>query len=151
MACEDGGWAIRCGGCGLLSSEEPSVKFRDHAKQILCNDCEVRGSWQKIIGSMPDLPDPEKAEDGYESLRHVLDLAVEQAKSGKGKERHASEGQAFVDQPIVTEGEAMGSNHFQLGQARKKLLESIRLPPDRARAEILGAINYAAAAYLLIK
>jgi hypothetical protein len=32
----------------------------------------------------------------------------------------------------------------------KKAQESTRLPPDRAKAELLGAINYLAAAYLLL-
>lgn len=88
------------------------------------------------------------APEGYESLARVLQEALDQAAAGKGKERHANEGEAFEDQQIVQLGEWLGSNHFQLGQAAKKLLESARLPPDRARREILGAINYAAAAVI---
>jgi len=40
---------------------------------------------------------------------------------------------------------------YQLGQAMKKTQEASRLPNDRARAELLGAINYLAAAYLLLE
>jgi hypothetical protein len=43
----------------------------------------------------------------------------------------------------------MGSNHFEIGQACKKALESARLSPEKAVAELLGAINYLAAAVIL--
>jgi hypothetical protein len=62
---------------------------------------------------------------GYESLAAVLAAALEQAQSGKGKERHAS-GQAFDQQPIMTIGDMVGPG-YQLGQAIKKLHESQRL------------------------
>lgn len=87
----------------------------------------------------------------YSELRRVLDLAFEQAASGKGKERHAVEGERFEDQRIVQLGAWMGSHHFEAGQACKKLLESARLKPGAGMREVLGAINYAAAAYLLLE
>lgn len=90
------------------------------------------------------------ADDGYDSLRHVLALALEQASSGKGKERHAVAHRSFDRQPIMEIGHMVGSG-FALGQAIKKAQESTRLPPDRAKAELLGAINYLAAAYLLLE
>jgi hypothetical protein len=88
--------------------------------------------------------------DPYAELRRVLDLAVAQAAEGKGKERHVLGDEPFELQPIVRIGKRQGSNHFALGQAQKKAEECLRLPPDRQRAEILGAINYLAAAYLLV-
>ncbi len=88
--------------------------------------------------------------DGYDELRKVLAAAVEQASRGKGKERHATEGEAFEDQQIVQEGRWLGTNHGQIFQARKKAMESTRLPPDRARTELLGAIVYLAAAVILL-
>lgn len=175
--------------------------------------------WQKIIGAMPDLPDPDKPcdvcghtwhgctpgdcrcgrqkeshqpvcdtpgcgrpippggeghpeicptclaclelhdqvtqtlaerRDGYDSLRRVLKEAVEQTSKGKGLERHATKGEAFEDQQIVQDGVWMGNTGFQVGQARKKLMESTRLDSEHAKTEILGAIVYAAAAYLVI-
>ena len=88
---------------------------------------------------------------GYESLAAVLDDALEQAQGGKGVERHAGNGEAFEDQQIVQLGEWMGSSTvFDVGQACKKSIESTRLPDDRARAELLGAINYLAAAVITI-
>jgi hypothetical protein len=89
---------------------------------------------------------------GYDSLAHVLDDALEQAQRGKGAIRHASPRESFCDQPIVRICEWLGDggHSFALGQAVKKTLESARLSDDQARAELLGAINYLAAAVLLI-
>jgi len=42
---------------------------------------------------------------GYEPLAAVHDQALEQAQAGKGAERHAGNGEAFVDQQIVQLGE----------------------------------------------
>lgn len=89
--------------------------------------------------------------DAYSDLRRVFDLARAQAAEGKGKERHALPGERFEQQPIMAIGRRHGSNHFELGQAEKKLQESARLKPGAAKREILGAINYAAAAYLLLE
>jgi hypothetical protein len=89
------------------------------------------------------------AAPGYEQLAAVLDEALRQAQAGKGRERHGS-GEPFVEQPIVQICEDLGSPQFAIGQARKKSRESLRLPHDRARAELLGAINYLAAAVLVL-
>lgn len=89
-------------------------------------------------------------EPGYESLSGVLDEALQQAQAGKGLARHAC-GEPFVDQQIVQFGEWMGgSTAFAIGQACKKSIESTRLGNAEARAELLGAINYLAAAVLVI-
>lgn len=90
-------------------------------------------------------------EAGYEQLANVLDRALEQAQSGKGRERHAANGEPFQDQKIVQLCEWMGSTHGAVFQAAKKAIESTRLPPDRAEAELLGAINYLAAAVLVLR
>ncbi len=42
-------------------------------------------------------------DDGYDCLRHVLALALQQANAGKGKERHAN-GKPFDRQPIMEIG-----------------------------------------------
>lgn len=91
------------------------------------------------------------AAPGYESLAVVLDQALDQAQAGKGRERHATAGEAFADQQIVQLGEWMaGSTVFAVGQACKKSIESTRLEPAHARRELLGAINYLAAAVIVI-
>lgn len=89
----------------------------------------------------------------YSELYRVLMMAYDQAANGKGKERHAND-ERFEDQPIMTiaKGHGMG---YQTGQAAKKLQEAHKLlairGKDAAIREILGAINYAAAAILLLE
>ena len=87
--------------------------------------------------------------EGYEALGEALAAAVEQAARGKGSERHAEKGEAFSDQLIFEIPRRLGAcgSGFLLGQAVKKIYESARLGPERARAELLGAINYLAAAW----
>lgn len=95
-------------------------------------------------------PDFQKSrDDGYDPLRRVLQLAFDQAAKGKGKERHATDN-PFLEQPIMEIARMVGPG-YQLGQAMKKTQEASRLPNERARAELLGAINYLAAAYLLLE
>lgn len=86
---------------------------------------------------------------GYEPLAQVLQLALDQSQAGKGIERHGN-GLPFLEQPIMNIGRMVGTG-YQIGQAMKKGQESMRLPKERAQAELLGAINYLAAAYLLIE
>lgn len=85
---------------------------------------------------------------GYESLASVLFRALDQAQEGKGAERHA-DGLPYEHQPIL-QIERMIGGGFCLGQAMKKIIESGRLPADRAKAELLGAINYIAGRYIAI-
>ena len=85
---------------------------------------------------------------GYESLAAVLDEALAQAQSGKGSARHAC-GEPFHEQQIVQLGEWMGNAGFEVGQACKKALESMRLPTDAAIVDLLGAINYLVAAVIV--
>lgn len=86
---------------------------------------------------------------GYEALASVLDEALMQAQSGKGFDRHARPAQSFVDQLIVALCMELGSNHGDIFQACKKAIESTRLDDERAIAELLGAINYLAAAVIV--
>lgn len=91
--------------------------------------------------------------DGYAALQRVLDLAFEQSASGKGRERHAND-KAFTAQPIMAISRMVGLG-FPAGQAQKKVQEAGGLmrngSPDAAQAELLGAIVYCAAAWLLIE
>lgn len=87
--------------------------------------------------------------DGYAPLRHVFQLALEQAAEGKGKERHATD-KTFDRQPMLEIGRMVGHG-FCLGQAIKKAQEASRMEPDAAKRELLGAINYLAGAYLLLE
>lgn len=90
--------------------------------------------------------------EGYESLGLAIGEAVAQASRGKGADRHAEKGEPFSSQLIceIPKRLGPGGECFCLGQALKKICESRRLPPERARAELLGAINYLAAAWGLL-
>ena len=83
---------------------------------------------------------------GYSDLFYVLRDALDQAQDGKGSERHGN-GQPFMEQPALTITRAVGLG-FPLGQAMKKIQESQRMDTDAAKRELLGAINYLAAAIL---
>lgn len=89
----------------------------------------------------------------YEPLQRVLSRALEQAAHGKGADRHAN-GQPFMEQPIMRNSRVAGLG-FPTGQALKKIEEAITMAgrghDPNAVFELLGAINYAAAAILLIE
>jgi hypothetical protein len=85
----------------------------------------------------------------YDSLSIVLMEAFNQAAYGKGKERHAS-GDPYEQQPCCSIARKVGVG-FPLGQAMKKIEESLRLEGERGINELLGAINYIAAAIIVLR
>lgn len=87
--------------------------------------------------------------EGYEALAYVLEKALNQAAHGKGKERHAT-GEPFDQQPICAITRRVGFG-YPLGQAEKKIEESQRLDTDASIFELLGAINYLAAAVICLE
>jgi hypothetical protein len=94
---------------------------------------------------MTDMDHPD-----YTKLASVLKAAYDQAARGKGKERHASDGQPFELQPMSAINQVLGSIDGFLYQAAKKAQEARRLPYGRAQAELLGAINYLAGAVIAL-
>jgi len=88
--------------------------------------------------------------EGYAVLQAALGAAYDQSARGKGKERHATAGTAFENQPLISINEMLGSVDGALYQVMKKTQESSRLPVERARAELLGAMVYAAAAWHML-
>jgi len=87
---------------------------------------------------------------GYEALGAVLGSAVSQAAKGKGVERHGGYGEPFHEQQICEIQRRVGGGFCQ-GQAVKKIYEADVLDGDRAVAELLGAINYLAAAVIVLR
>jgi hypothetical protein len=85
----------------------------------------------------------------YASLAGILMRALDQASAGKGKERH-SYGEPFEQQKICQINRWLQSPDGDLYQAVKKIIEAKRLPHDRGVAELLGAINYVAAAIIIM-
>lgn len=93
--------------------------------------------------------------DDYAALRTILNDAYTQAASGKGKERHAND-RPFLQQPICEIGRMLGSVcDGELYQAIKKAQEASNMlergDHGKAEHELLGAINYLAAAVILIR
>lgn len=86
-------------------------------------------------------------------LYAVYGSAIEQAVSGKGKDRHNRQSRDFMAQPIMTITRDVGLG-FPIGQCCKKATESIGLlesfGPDAAIHELLGAMNYLAAAVIYL-
>lgn len=85
----------------------------------------------------------------YKLLEDVLEQALQQASTGKGKVRHATNNEAFEDQIIMWIEKNIKS--FQLGQAVKKIHESQNLAPYEAVNELLGAIVFISAKIILIE
>lgn len=87
---------------------------------------------------------------GYEKLAGVLEKALDQAQNGKGNERHQVGGAPFHKQPICELGRLYGTG-YNFGQAAKKAHETGQLATKEAKlSELYGAINYLAAAAILI-
>jgi len=87
----------------------------------------------------------------YAKLRHVLGEAYDQAAVGKGRARHVKhETQAFEHQPICSLQRIYGSG-YAFGQVGKKMEESMRMDTKAAVAELYGAINYIAAAIIVLE
>jgi hypothetical protein len=92
-------------------------------------------------------------EPGYETLAQILQEALDQAQSGKGKERHATD-EPFAQQEICNGARLCGLGAMAF-QVRKKILEAVRLIErngvEAGAPDILGAINYAAAMLLVAR
>lgn len=91
---------------------------------------------------------------GYMELRMVLERAYDQSARGKGKQRHARTGLPFLQQPIMEISRMVGLAG-QTYQICKKAQEATTMHRngnhEGAKAELLGAIVYSAAAYLLVE
>jgi hypothetical protein len=88
----------------------------------------------------------------YAALDKVLQGAYAQASTGKGKERHADD-EPFENQKICVINRWLAGSPVAgaLFQAVKKTVESSRLSGERAINELRGAINYLAAAIILLE
>jgi hypothetical protein len=128
------------------------------AAQHLSKQVDLEDYIAEKMGERPPIqnrrtPDAELTEIMYAPLKRVLMTAYNHAAVGKGRERHGNGGD-FLTQDIMAIARVHGIG-FQTGQAEKKVRESHGMI-DRgdyraARAELLGAINYLAAAYILME
>ena len=128
--------------CGPDDDEAPDEEETHECGDPIC-DCwlddvdEGTKEWVKVT-----------VQPAYYDLFIVLQKALYQAQEGKGAVRHGN-GLSFMDQPALTITRAVGLG-FPLGQAMKKIQESQRMDTDAAKRELLGAINYLAAAVLFL-
>jgi len=84
-------------------------------------------------------------DNNYNSLKEVLDAALQQAASGKGKERHNKHDEPFEKQRMQTISILLYSNKGMAFQAIKKLTEGLEMEDTQDQEkELLGAINYIA-------
>jgi hypothetical protein len=125
-------------GNGMRVSACPDCKCKDgHYSFCPKKDVPADEEWVKVT-----------VQPAYYDLFIVLQQALWQAQNGKGAERHGN-GLSFTDQPALTITRAVGLG-FPLGQAMKKIQECQRMDTDAAKRELLGAINYLAAAVLFL-
>lgn len=105
---------------------------------------------KEIINKFREKMNADTVLPGYESLHNVLHDALDQAQNGKGKERHAVEGEQFEDQQICEIDRRLEKSPcgFTLGQAVKKIYETPRLDIDAAIRELYGAVNNIGAAII---
>lgn len=90
--------------------------------------------------------------DPYYALAAVLGDALEQASKGKGKERHAHNGERFEEQRMLAISRLLNSERGMAYQVCKKVIEGIDLPTtERKVAELLGAINYIAGMVIFLR
>lgn len=86
--------------------------------------------------------DENSIDENYLVLHRVLHDALDQAASGKGKDRHAM-GEPFEEQLMCLLARQLGPQGPAF-QVCKKVVEACRLPYPANVREVLGAINYAA-------
>jgi len=130
-----------CCGDGSCECAAPDCGFDEDIQECGFDDCDC---WMDDIEEFRDIVVKPEYSDLFEVLRDALD----QAQSGKGEERHGN-GLSFMEQPVLTITRAVGLG-FPLGQAMKKIQECQRMDIDAAKRELLGAINYLAAAVLFL-
>lgn len=123
-----------------------------HGMSDTCPNCNCKDGHYSFCPKKDGPADEEwvkvTVQPAYYDLFVVLQQALWQAQDGKGAERHGN-GLSFTDQPALTITRAVGLG-FPLGQAMKKIQECQRMDTDAAKRELLGAINYLAAAILFI-
>jgi len=108
---------------------------------------------RRVLYEALSMLDEDSLNERKEGLHRVIDEAFAQAAVGKGRERHAND-LPFEEQPIMVIPQLLGDGdaYSHRFQAVKKISEVRNLPNASAKKhELLGAINYLAAAVLLIE
>jgi len=135
--------------------------FRDTGKRIPLNFVtievwEIKWNNVKIILKRKNIMFFNDELLKYNNLKNILDGAFEQAKNGKGKERHETNDKPFEEQHMCSIQRLL-KNHPTGGlafQSIKKIVEAGVLynqnKIEEAKKEILGAIIYTAGMIILL-
>lgn len=128
-------------------------KIADHVADALYGAKE-NGEFHDANARPSTRPAVLPSDPAFSSLAGILQAAHDQAAGGKGQERHG-EGKPFLDQPIMEIARMLSGIDGHSFQIMKKAQEAARMVRreqyDAAVRELLGVINYAAAAVLLIR
>lgn len=134
-----------------LCTTQPICPLESVQKKF-CPECEQWTPMPKLetekSAATPFGKEPTRGASLYSSLENVFSMALAQASTGKGKVRHAEDGEPFEKQQICEITRRLGHG-FPLGQAVKKIQESPRLDGEHKINELLGAINYIAASIIV--
>ena len=141
-------------GLCVLSELDGEVEVRKALYEVLEADIAAVGSqfaknWLRAygVGKKPHCLDDKVM---AHPLQEAFDAVIAQVTTGKGQ-RHGGGEQPFFEQPWYTTTQQVGIG-FPLGQAMKKLGESSSKPDvESFETELLGAIAYAAMAYIANK
>jgi hypothetical protein len=132
-----------CSFCG--ASLQDRARWTRGPDVVICDQCVAVAAVETRLEAVNPL-----CVWGYEHLADVLVRAFTQAAHGKGKERHAND-KPFDQQPMQTIADTLNSPVGIIQQVHKKSAEALALPHDRAVAELLGAIVYAAGAVVWLE
>ena len=128
------------------------VKMDENTKYEIVGRCIKNNKWEPVDENIEkQLIGKFEIPKGYEALAREMQSAIDQAATGKGKERHATD-EPFENQKIcqITRWISGSPVAGVLFQAIKKTIESSRLDTEAAIRELDGAKNYLCAATLLL-
>jgi len=145
-----------CTSCEHTTFNVCSMLYNLKEPQKYCSEYSFSGIYQQTDSDFIEHRSIDiNTDSSFKELEDVFKEALDQVKNGKGKQRHNAGGNLkFIEQPIMQIARTHGLAYLT-GQSAKKLGESHILLDikgyDAAIAEILGAINYAAAAVIRLK
>jgi len=140
-----GCWVVcSCGGAMELEGSMDARQSKDVASEQPGEELALQSATRNAVVEV---------HQDYEQVLRVLELALQQTQSGKGKERHASDN-PFLEQEIMNGARCCGLGAMVF-QVRKKALEAARLAQrgefQKAKIDVLGSIIYDVALYLRIE
>lgn len=122
----------------VLGKAEATRDALDDTAQVMLRVYDALEGWEPRNGRLRALP-------GYMGVAKVLDAMLEQAQTGKGRERHGHGGTTFESQKIHKIPELQDHVGGLVYQLCKKALEAEKMEPVAMWREALGIGVYAVA------